>query len=142
MTHVVVGVSASSGSPGALLAAAAEARQRDADLIAVQAWRAPRPPASPGGHPPAVSRDADASFAAAEKNLRSQVTRVLGDDARVTCKLVAGTPRAVLLAESTDADLLVLDAPRTGTGSGAQLLVPRLVYAVSCPMLIMPPPRM
>ncbi|WP_425562036.1 universal stress protein [Microbacterium kribbense] len=42
MAHVIAAVSASSGSPQALTAAAAEARARSADLIALQAWRPPR----------------------------------------------------------------------------------------------------
>jgi len=140
MTRVVVGVSASSGSPNALPAAVEEARRRDAELVAVQAWRPPRPPASPGGHPPGVSRDVDASLAEAEVRLRSQVTAVLGDDAQVICKVVEGGPRSVLRNESENADLLIVDAPAMHLGAPSKRLVHRLIEEVSCPILVMPQP--
>jgi nucleotide-binding universal stress UspA family protein len=139
MARVVVGVSASSGSPSALVAAAAEARMRSAELVAVQAWRPPRPPASPGGRPPGVSRDTEASMAAAKQRLRIQVARALGIDAPVSLKVVQGGPRAVLQAESEHADLLVLDSSRTPTSQPPQRLVSRLLAVVRCPVLVMPP---
>lgn len=138
MARVVVGVSASSGSPSALVAAAAEAQMRSAELVAVQAWRPPRPPGSPGGRPPGVSRNVDAARASAEQRLRIQVGQALGVDADVSFTLVQGSPYAVLSAESEHADLLVVDAARTPTGAGPQRLVTRLISVVRCPILIMP----
>ncbi|MEO8907125.1 MAG: universal stress protein [Microbacteriaceae bacterium] len=139
MSYVVVGVSATNQSTGALMTAADEARHRNADLVAVQAWRPPRPPASPGGRPPGVMGDTDATYAAAERTLRARVIGVLGPDTEVTCKLVRGAPSSVLLAESARAELLVLDAPRTRSTSRSVLLAHRLIYAAQCPVLIMPP---
>ncbi|MHA3725265.1 universal stress protein [Leucobacter sp. HY1910] len=139
MTSVVVGVSASSGSPQALRAAATEARQRGAGLLAVQAWRAPIPPAAPGGKPPGVSRDIEAALASAQRTLRSRVTAVLGPDEAVTCKVVQGAPSTVLLAEAAHAELLVLDAPRTRASMKSPVLAHRLIYTAECPVLIMPP---
>jgi hypothetical protein len=139
MAYVIAAVSASSGSPQALIAAAAEAQARGAELIALQAWRPPRPPAAPRGRPPSVSRDPDAEFAAAERALRAHVSAILGTGAAVTCRVVRGAPSSVLLAESAGADLLVLDAPRTRESMRSPVLAHRLIYAASCPILILPP---
>jgi Universal stress protein family len=136
---IVVGVSVRSGSPTALRWAADEARRRRCGLVAVRAWRAPRPPAAPGGHPPAVSRDVEAAFADGEEKLRADVAAALGDDAKVECRLVKGTPVAVLLKESEGAVMLVLDAPRRTDIKANTLLAHRLMYHVSCPVVVMPP---
>ncbi|MBW4093944.1 MAG: universal stress protein [Acidobacteria bacterium] len=137
MTKVVVGVSASSGSPGALRMAAREAELRNAQLVAVQAWTPPRAPGTSGTRPPAVAADTKTLFAQAEKALRDQVIHTLGVE--VECKLVRGTPSKVLLGESMGAELLVVDAPRGAISSVSPRLAHRLVYKTSCPVLIMPP---
>ncbi|MHA3684640.1 universal stress protein [Leucobacter sp. HY1908] len=139
MTFVVVGVSASSGSPQALRAAAVEAQQREATLVAVQAWRAPIPPAAPGGKPPGVSRDIESALTSAQRVLRSRVTAELGPDIPVICKVLQGAPSTVLLAEAAQAELLVLDAPRTRASMKSPVLAHRLIYTAKCPVLIMPP---
>lgn len=138
---IVVGVSVRSGSPTALGWAADEARRRRCDLVAVRAWRPPRPPSAPGGRPPAVSRDVDAAFATAEEKLRADVAAALGDDAKVKveCRLLKGTPVSVLLKESEGAQLLVLDAPRSTDLKANTLLAHRLMYHVGCPVVVMPP---
>lgn len=137
MTFIVVGVSASSGSPGALRAAARESRLRGVPLIAVQAWSAPRAPSAPGGRPPAVSIDSQQAFNNAERTLRDQVSQTLDDE--VECRLVKGSPGKVLLNESKGAELLVVDAPRGIITGTSPLLAHKLVYQTSCPVLIMPP---
>ena len=139
MSQVVVGVSATSGSVLALRFAAEEARLRSAALVVVQAWRAPRPPASPGGHPPGVSIDAEAAFAQASQALRNHVAEVLGSERGVNCKLVRGTPGNVLLKESAGAGLLIMGAPRNWAVSQAPLLAHKLIYNAACPVVIMPP---
>jgi nucleotide-binding universal stress UspA family protein len=136
---IVVGVSVRSGSPTALRWAADEARRRRCGLVAVRAWRAPRPPAAPGGRPPGVSRDADAEFAEAEAKLRADVAATLGEDAKVECRLVKGTPVSVLLKESGGALMLVLDAPRRTDLKANTVLAHRLMYQVACPVVVMPP---
>lgn len=137
MGFVVVGVSASSGSPGALRMAAHEAQLRNAQLIAVQAWSAPRAPSASAGRPSALTVNPEQLFQAAEKALRDQVLAVLKSE--VECRLVRGTPGKVLLSESAHAELLVVDAPRGKITSASPLLAHKLVYRASCPVLIMPP---
>ncbi|NYE95520.1 nucleotide-binding universal stress UspA family protein [Psychromicrobium silvestre] len=137
MTFIVVGVSASSGSPGALRMAARESKLRKIPLIAVQAWSAPRAPSAPGGRPPAVSVDPAQLFANAEQALRDQVAETLPEE--VECRLVKGSPGKVLLSESEGAELLVVDAPRGAITPTSPLLAHKLVYQTSCPVLIMPP---
>jgi nucleotide-binding universal stress UspA family protein len=136
---IVVGVSVRSGSPAALRWAADEARRRRCGLVAVRAWRAPRPPAAPAGRPPGVSRDVDAAFADGEEKLAADVAAALGADAKVECRLVKGTPVSVLLKESEGAVLLVLDAPRRTDLKANTLLAHRLMYHVGCPVVVMPP---
>ncbi|WP_394939919.1 universal stress protein [Psychromicrobium sp. YIM B11713] len=138
MTFIVVGVSASSGSPGALRMAAREAQLRGVPLIAVQAWSAPRAPSASAGRPPAVNVDSNQLFSNAERALREQVTETLSEQ-EVECRLVRGTPGKVLLNASKGADLLVVDAPRGSVAVSSPLLAHKLVYRASCPVLIMPP---
>lgn len=136
---IVVGVSVRSGSPTALRWAADEARRRRCGLVAVRAWRAPRPPSAPGGHPPAVSRDVAGAFTAAEEKLSADVVEALGPDAKVERRVIKGTPVSVLLKESEGALMLVLDAPRRTDLTANTLLAHRLMYHVGCPVVVMPP---
>jgi hypothetical protein len=136
---IVVGVSVSSGSPTALRWAADEATRRDCTLVAVRAWRAPRPPSAPAGKLPPVTRDADAEFAAAESKLRAEVAAALGKSRKVQCRLIKGNAVTVLLNETADAVMLVLDAPRRANIKATTLLAHRLVYNVGCPVVVMPP---
>jgi hypothetical protein len=138
-SFIVVGVSAGSGSPTALRWAADEAARRDCALIAVRAWRPPRPPSAAAGKPPVVTRDPEAEFAEAEEKLRGDVVAALGEDQDVRCVLIKGSAVTVLLKESADATLLVLDAPRRGNIKATTLLAHRLVYNVACPVVVMPP---
>lgn len=143
MARVVVGVSASSGSPGALAAGLEQARWRDAELVAVQAWRPARPPSSPGGRMPGVSRDVEADQRAAEAELTEQVaaavSRAGGSRLNVRCELRRGAPGAVLVSASAGADLLVLDAPRRPVATRSPMLAHRIIYQASCPVLVLPP---
>lgn len=138
MSTIVVGVSRSSGSPGALLFASQEAERRGAELVAVQAWRPPRPPAAPGGRPPEVSIDTELERRRAERELQSRVESVLGPTTGLSCRVVRGTADRVLARASADADLLVIDSPRTLV-SRSSVLANRLLYTVRCPLVVLPP---
>ena len=51
--------------------------------------------------------------------------------------MVRGSKRRALLNEAREADLLVIDAPRMPSMS--PLLAHRIVYAATCPVVVMPP---
>jgi len=135
---VVVGVSTTSTSPGALTWAVAEAAARGGSVVAVRAWR-PTTPTSSGTRPPLHTYDAEAGYAGEQERLSVDVAAVLGPDHQVECRLIEGGRRKVLLKQARDADLLVVDAPRQTELGGGVLFVHRLVYAAPCPVVIMPP---
>ncbi len=134
---IVVGVSATSKSPTALAWADAQARQNGGRLIAVRAWRMPNPQATPSGtpasrivHGPEVEQDAQESLAA-------DVAATLGADHTAEVRLVRGGKYRVLTEAAVRADLLVVDAPRQLLAG--PMFAHRLVYAASCPVVVMPP---
>src|SRR3954447_8274225 len=106
---VVVGVSPSTGSPQALQWAAEYARTYGLGVRAVLAWRAPRPPGVPGGHPPvsAVSTATIDHARVAETELRDFVGDVLDGVENTELRAVKGAAVSALLKASADAELLV-----------------------------------
>lgn len=133
---VVVGVSATSKSPTALSWARAQAG-RDGRLVAVRAWRMPNPQATPSGTPAGrISREADVE-ADARATLERDVEATLGPDHGAEVRLVRGSKLKVLLEAAGEADLLVVDAPRQLLAG--PMFAHRLVYAASCPVVVMPP---
>ncbi|EAP98294.1 hypothetical protein JNB_15058 [Janibacter sp. HTCC2649] len=134
---VVVGVSATSMSPTALTWAAAQAAQNHGRLIAIRAWRPSVPPGTTSGGIAARVTDEPATDRAQQLALDADVAAVLGDDHTAEVRAVRGGKRKVLLAAAVDADLLVVDAPRSFTG--APLFAQRLVDSATCPVVVMPP---
>lgn len=134
---VVVGVSETSGSPAALRWAVTQARHFDGRVVAVRAWKLPPATASsrPGVSP--LAHDRETVLTAAHNRLEDDVSAVLGPDHGVEIRLVEGGRRKVLVAQSIDADLLVVDAPRTIDVSG-QTLARKLVLHAQCPVVVMP----
>ncbi|GAA3577797.1 hypothetical protein GCM10022197_38890 [Microlunatus spumicola] len=133
---VVVGVSATSKSPTALDWGRAQAGS-DGRLVAVRAWRLPNPQATPSGTPAGRISRAEEIEAEARAALQRDVAATLGEDHGVELRLVRGSKYAVLLKAAEDADLLVVDAPRQLLAG--PMFAHRLVYAASCPVVVMPP---
>ncbi|MFD6418666.1 universal stress protein [Streptomyces sp. NPDC060194] len=144
MRHrVVVGVSGSPGSLTALHRAAAEARERDAELCAVLAWHAPG--TGYGGRcscDPAVFR---ACREASVERLRAALETafaVHGPGTALTALAVRGMPGPALVdAVHSPDDLLVVGTGRRGRLLGA-LRTPVAVHCLahaSCPVLAVPP---
>ncbi|NHA67585.1 universal stress protein [Phycicoccus flavus] len=134
---VVVGVSPRSSSPTALLWARRQAREHGGRLVALRAWKAPTPQATPSGTTAArVPRSTDSEHEAFSR-LVSDVAEVLGPDHGAELVVTRGDRRRALLAAARDADLLVVDAPRSLAAS--PLFAHRLVYAAPCPVVVMPP---
>ena len=134
---VVVGVSATSKSPAALTWAQAQAEHCGGRLVAVRAWRMPIPPATPASAPAVDVPHAADVEAKARKALEEDVAAVLGDDHKAELRLVRGSKLKVLLEAATEADLLVVDAPRQLVAG--PMFAHRLIYAATCPVLSMPP---
>jgi nucleotide-binding universal stress UspA family protein len=137
---VVVGVSETSGSPTALRWAVAQAAHFGGRVIAVRAWKLP--PATASSRPGAsqLAHDPETVATAARQRLQDDVGRVLGPGHDVEIRLVEGSRRRVLVAQSAGADVLVVDAPRTIDVSG-QTLARKLVLHAQCPVVVMPRPN-
>jgi hypothetical protein len=133
---VVVGVSATSKSPTALDWARAQAGSTG-KVVAVRAWRMPNPQATPAGTPAGRISRSDDVEAEARAALERDVAATLGEDHGVELRLVRGSKYAVLIKAAEDADLLVVDAPRQLLAG--PMFAHRLVYAASCPVVVMPP---
>ena len=134
---VVVGVSATSKSPTALAWAHAQARQNGGRLVAVRAWRMPNPQATPSGTSSGrISRPEEVEEAA-RAALAADVAGALGEDHQAEVRLVRGGKYQVLIKAARGADLLVVDAPRQLLAG--PMFAHRLVYAASCPVVVMPP---
>ena len=134
---VVVGVSATSKSPTALMWARAQAEANGGRAVAVRLYREPNVPAGPSGSSSRIPQDPDSLQAQQHAQLDQDVTEVLGENHGVETRVVRGSKRRGLLNEAREADLLVIDAPRTPSMS--PLLAHRIVYAATCPVVVMPP---
>ncbi|SDH47425.1 Nucleotide-binding universal stress protein, UspA family [Arthrobacter subterraneus] len=135
--QVVVGLDGSDGSRAALGWAVSEARLRRGKVRAVTAWQ-----------PPAVTAGMEgliwdpASFEAAAKNEQTRVLkRVPAEDVPISRLLVQGSPAAVLLDASKDADLLVVGSRGLGGFSGLLLgsVSTHLIHHAVCPVLVVRP---
>ncbi|CAN7286086.1 universal stress protein [Knoellia sp. LjRoot47] len=134
---VVVGVSATSKSAAALEWGAAQAAANHGRLVAVRSWRVTGPPGSMSGGASARVTDERDTARSEMAALEADVAAVLGPEHSVEVRSVRGGKRKALLAAAEEADLLVIDAPRSLTGP--PLFAQRLVYAASCPVVVMPP---
>ena len=133
---VVVGVSATSKSPTALTWGKAQADANGGRLIAV---RVHADPASSQGKAGSSRKQAQASDQRSEQvaRLEQDVADVLGEDHQAEIRVVHGGKRRGLINVAQDADLLVVDAPQGPSMS--TLLAQRLIYAATCPVVVMPP---
>lgn len=134
---VVVGVSATSKSPTALDWAHAQAMANGGRLVAVRAWRLPNPQATPAGTPPGRISRAEDVESAARARLEGDVAATLGEDHPAEIRLVRGGKFSVLIQAALAANLLVVDAPRQLLAG--PMFAHRLIYAASCPVVVMPP---
>ena len=134
---VVVGVSATSGSPAALVWAHAQAEANGGHVIAVRVYQSPHLPAAPAGTSSRIPQDPAQVHADQQAQLERDVAEVLGAEHQVEMRAIRGGKRRGLLEQALEADLLVIDAPRAPSMS--PLLAHRIVYAASCPVVVMPP---
>jgi nucleotide-binding universal stress UspA family protein len=141
MNVIVVGVDHSPGAKAALVFADQEARLRGATLRAVHAWQygyigytGPE-----GRVPPPIGADMDELHTAAVATLEASVREALPDtDVEIKLQAVQGAPAGVLVAESRDADLLVVGS--RGHGGFVGLLLgsvgQQCAHHAACPVVI------
>jgi nucleotide-binding universal stress UspA family protein len=141
MNVIVVGVDRSEGAKAALAFAHEEARLRNATLRAVHAWQFGYVGYTGfEGSVPAIGGDINELRAAASEALAATVREALPDDGDVKVEqvVVEGTPGAVLVDESHNADLLVVGS--RGHGGFAQLLLgsvsQQCAQHAACPVVI------
>lgn len=140
---IVVGVDGSEAAVEALRWAAEEARLREARVVALYAWSfiPPAPLAEPGmlampaGDLPG---QLDAENTAARDALDVAVELALGPAADVDKRLVEGSAEDALVAESKDADLVVVGSHgRSGFRAALLGSVSRHVTAeAACPVVV------
>lgn len=134
---VIVGVSSTSKSPTALVWGQAQAQANGGRLIAVRVHPVPHSPQGPPGTSPRGAPAAHRSREQQLARLMQDVTDVLGHDHGAEIRVVHGSKRRRLINQSREADVLVIDAPRAPSMS--PLLAQRIVYAATCPVVVMPP---
>ncbi len=145
MKTIVVGVDHAEGARAALRFALEEARLRGAALRAVHVWQVQLsiPGIEAASEP--LGTELDELRRAAGAALETTLAEVGADGAGVEVerRVVEGAPGAVLVAESRDADLLVLGS--RGGGGFAELLLGSVSQQVShradCPVVIVRPKR-
>jgi nucleotide-binding universal stress UspA family protein len=141
---VVVGVGGSGSGRAAIQLAATEAGYREAPLIAVTAYEAPRPPGSPAARAVVPVGSPANERADAESKLGHQVTAALGDQAaRAELRAVPGLAgrKLVETARAVDAQLIVL-ATGLSTSVLAGIVSQYVLRNAPCPVLVVPDPSM
>jgi nucleotide-binding universal stress UspA family protein len=136
---IVVGVSGSHASAEALLWAAGEARQRDADLHVVLCWSAePRAYYAPShGQHENGRREHSLQLAAIVRDVLDR------EPCDVTTEVVEGTAERALIDESAGADLLVLGSTSSGLAGGAVGPVIRAcLCGAHCPVVVIGPSQL
>ena len=133
---ILVGVSGSAASAAALRWAEDEAERRHGELKIVLTWQPER--RAPYARQP-TRADGSAGPARARKELADAVRAVLGQNPMhdTTTVVVEGRAERELVAESADADLLVL-----GSGSGISIgpVVRTCLSHAHCPVVVVSPP--
>lgn len=144
---VVVGISRRTGSPEALAFALEQARLLSASVLAITAWRPPRPVGAAGGKPIGIREASPTAIWTQEQErlgvrLEEQIGKPLAE-AGVTFELRRGQPAAVLLDAARTARLLVLDSPRAGnlTTLPKSWIAPEIIFRADCPVVVMPAQR-
>ena len=152
MGTIVVGVDGSPGSLAALRFALAEARLRDATLVAVHAWvfplvEAPEPflLELPGPQVDTLAQVTAAVALQSEERLVRALQEVApeADGVEVERRVTEGNAAAVLIEASKDADLVVVGS--RGLGGFSRLLLGSVsrqcVSHASCPVVVVPSPH-
>jgi len=143
MGVIIVGVDHSEGAKAALQFAVDEAKLRQSTLRAVHAWQFSfETRGIEGGLYPAVLPDLSDIHSAAKAELEAAIAEAIVDSDGIAVErcVIEGTPGAVLVAESQDADMLVVGS--RGHGGFAGLLLgsvgAQCAHHAACPVVIIP----
>jgi nucleotide-binding universal stress UspA family protein len=140
MSTVVVGVDGSPGSVAALRLAIQEAKLRNADVKAVAAWNIPVMAYESNWVAPALEPSTFEEAAASA--LESTLAAVDGSTSGVDIMRIVrqGQAADVLVAESRDADLLVVGSRGLGGFRGLLLgsVSQQCAHHAGCPVVIVP----
>lgn len=152
MGTIVVGVDGSPGSLAALRFALAEARLRDATVVAVHAWvfplvEGPEPflLELPGPQVDTLAQVTAAVALQSEERLGRALQEVAreAEGVEVERRVTEGNAAAVLIEASKDAELLVVGS--RGLGGFSRLLLGSVsrqcVSHASCPVVVVPSPH-
>jgi nucleotide-binding universal stress UspA family protein len=144
METVVVGVDGSEGAAAALEFAAGEAALRNVRLRIVSAWEVPAAVYGAGFTPPMDAGTLEAFGARAQEvaDEASATVKKLHPSLEVETRALTGQPADVLLAESSDAGLIVVG--RRGLGGFKSLLLgsvsQQVVHYATCPVVVVNQP--
>lgn len=136
---IVVGVSGSRASAGALRWAAAEAARRHAELHVVLVWS---PEHRAAYAPPLPAADVQHQMLRARRLLAATMQAVLGPAARddVVAEITEGTPERALVDRSGGAELLVLgSASHAPAGYPIGPVIRSCLSHAHCPVVIIGP---
>jgi nucleotide-binding universal stress UspA family protein len=141
MAVIVVGVDQSEGARAALRFALEEAKLRRATLRVVHAWQYGYIGATGvEGAYPALGGDIKELRAGAETALAETLRESIpeADTVEIERRVVEGRPAAVLVAESRDADLLVVGSRGHGGFTGLLLgsVSQQCAHHAACPVVI------
>jgi nucleotide-binding universal stress UspA family protein len=142
---IVVGVDDSPGAKAALLFALDEARLRQATLRAVHAWQSVHVgSAGIGVSYPGSDTDLSELRTVAESALDAMLHEAVPTSGgeEIERRVVEGSPAAVLLAESHEAELLVVGSRGLGGFSGLLLgsVSQQCAHHAACPVVIVRAP--
>jgi nucleotide-binding universal stress UspA family protein len=137
---IVVGISGSAASAGALRWAAGEAAREHGILRVVETWRTE--PRAFYAHPASGPQDAARQHQLARDDLATTVQAVLGseDVSHVTTEVIEGVPERVLVDLSADADLLVVGSA-SGLTEGRSIgpVIRGCLSRAHCPVVVVGP---
>ena len=146
MSVIVVGVDHSRGATAALRFAFEEAQLRRAKLRLVHAWLFGYISATGfESSVPALGGERNELRGAVEAAVEATLQEVVPDagDVQIERRVVGGTPAAVLVDESRDADLLVVGSRGLGGFRGLLLgsVSQQCAHHAACPVVIVRAPR-
>ena len=143
MSTIVVGVDGSAGSVAALSFAIEEARSHGAEIKAVTVWQVPASAYRSGFVPVSVDPKDYETIAKAAQDAALEKVAPSANGVSITPLLREGQPADVLVAESKDAEMLVVGSRGLGGFRGLLLgsVSQQCAHHATCPLVVVPHAR-